>query len=125
MAQIIGFNRKRFFSLEEAREIFPLVRRLTRAAQEEVKLLWEKQSFQKDLTRKEQCDRQVQALFKTWQEKITKLGGRGKGMWLVDFDSGEGYFCWHYPEPDIAFFHGYNEGFRGRQPLKPQDTRSD
>jgi hypothetical protein len=125
MAQIIGFNRKRTFSLQEAREVFPLVRRITRVAQEEVKVLWEKQSFQKDPKRKASCDGEVQAVFKSWQEKVARLGAHGKGMWLVDFDSGDGYFCWHYPEPDISFFHGYNEGFRGRQPLQPLQPKPD
>ena len=41
-------------------------------------------------------------------------GCQAKGMWLVDFDTGEGYYCWHYPEPEICYFHGYDEGFRGR-----------
>src|SRR5438045_3726832 len=40
-----------------------------------------------------------------------------KGLWLVDFDSGAGYYCWHYPEPALEYFHGYDEGFPGRVKL--------
>ena len=41
-----------------------------------------------------------------------------KGLWLVDFDSGAGYYCWKYPEPSLDYFHGYEEGFAGRLPLQ-------
>jgi hypothetical protein len=120
MADIIEFHRKRrVFSLNEARELFPLVRRITKSAQEEVRELWERFHHLKDVERKAECESQIQARFKSWREKITKLGCDGKGMWLVDFDSGDGYYCWNYPEPDLAFFHGYQDGFRGRVPLEP------
>ena len=36
---------------------------------------------------------------------------------LVDWDAGDGYFCWRYPEPALAHFHGYEEGFAGRVPI--------
>ena len=42
------------------------------------------------------------------------LGLEVKGLWLVDFDNGEGYYCWRWPEPDLAYFHGYDEGYSGR-----------
>ena len=34
--------------------------------------------------------------------------------WLVDFDNGEGYYCWKYPEDTVGHFHGYEDGFAGR-----------
>ena len=42
------------------------------------------------------------------------LGADVKGLWLVDFDSGAGYYCWQWPEQELAFFHTYDEGFAGR-----------
>jgi hypothetical protein len=42
------------------------------------------------------------------------LGLEVKGLWLVDFDNGSGYFCWKWPEEKLEFFHGYDEGFQGR-----------
>ncbi len=42
------------------------------------------------------------------------LGVEVKGLWLVDFDNGSGYYCWRWPERELAFFHGYDEGFAGR-----------
>ncbi len=45
------------------------------------------------------------------------LGAEVKGLWLVDWDSGDGYFCWRFPEAALAFFHTYEEGFAGRLPV--------
>ena len=39
------------------------------------------------------------------------LGAEVKGVWLVDFDNGSGYYCWRWPETAIDHFHGYEEGF--------------
>jgi len=52
-----------------------------------------------------------------WAESILRLGIEVKGLWLVDFDSGGGYYCWQYPEPALEHFHGYEEGFGGRVKL--------
>ena len=41
-------------------------------------------------------------------------GLEAKGLWLVDFDNGEGYYCWSYPESSITHYHGYDDGFAGR-----------
>jgi len=52
-----------------------------------------------------------------WAESVVALGVEVKGIWLVDFDSGGGYYCWRYPEPALEYFHGYEEGFSGRVKL--------
>ena len=47
---------------------------------------------------------------------MTALGGQPKGLWLVDFDSGDGFsFCWKYGEEEIAHVHAYDAGFAGRR----------
>ena len=53
-----------------------------------------------------------------WARELTDLGLEIKGLWLVDFDSGAGYYCWKYPEKDLGHFHSYEEGFAGRVPLQ-------
>jgi hypothetical protein len=42
------------------------------------------------------------------------FGVEVKGAWLVDFDTGAGYYCWQWPEEELSYFHGYDEGFEGR-----------
>lgn len=117
MAQIFEINSKRIFSLDEARRLLPIVRRVTKVAAQELDRLSSELSMVREKPRRVQLEAEVHSLFFRWQEKIKKLGGEAKGMWIVDFDTGEGYYCWHHPESDIAFYHGYSHGFRGRVPL--------
>src|SRR5207245_11500308 len=62
----------------------------------------------------ERAQAQVEALVTRWAQDVMALGLEVKGLWLVDFDSGSGYYCWQYPEEGLQFFHTYEEGFRGR-----------
>ena len=45
------------------------------------------------------------------------MGLEAKGLWLVDFDNGEGYYCWQHPEASLSHYHGYEEGFAGRMKI--------
>ena len=47
-----------------------------------------------------------------WAGEVQSLGLEAKGLWLVDFDNGEGYYCWCYPEETVAHYHGYADGFK-------------
>lgn len=58
-----------------------------------------------------------QRIVSGWAESVLGLGIEVKGLWLIDFDSGAGYYCWKYPEPTLEYFHGYEEGFGGRMKL--------
>lgn len=58
--------------------------------------------------------REVEAAVSRWAREMEALGLDVKGPWLVDFDTGSGYYCWKWPEVELAHFHGYDEGFAGR-----------
>lgn len=64
-----------------------------------------------------EVEAQVDALVDRWQRKIERLGAKPKGLWLADFDNGDGYWCWKYPETAIRFRHGYQDGFSGRKEI--------
>ena len=96
---------KKIFTLGEAREALPRVREIT----EEAVASYESAAGVED---------QQQEIVGRWVRRITALGVEVKGLWLVDFDSGAGYYCWKYPEPALEYFHGYEEGFAGRLPLQ-------
>ncbi len=96
---------KRIFSYEEATALLPRVQRVTEAAVERLNELPD-----------EDAD-EHQRVVMEWAESILGLGIEVKGLWLVDFDSGGGYYCWRYPEPALEYFHGYEEGFGGRVKL--------
>ena len=56
----------------------------------------------------------VETLVSGWAREMEALGAEIKGLWLVDFDNGNGYFCWQWPEEELCHFHSYEEGFSGR-----------
>jgi hypothetical protein len=105
MAQ--GAPDKKRFTYDEAARLLPEVRRITDAAYRAVDSASEAGST-------EQTQAQVEALVTRWAQDVMALGLEVKGLWLVDFDSGSGYYCWQYPEEGLQFFHTYEEGFRGR-----------
>ncbi|MCB0404211.1 MAG: DUF2203 domain-containing protein [Bdellovibrionales bacterium] len=114
MGEVIAIHQKRFFTLNDARQILPVIRRITRKAHDEVRCLGAQINAVEDASRKKDLEEAVYRVFKSWHQKITRLGCEAKGMWLVDFDSGQGFYCWRFPESGINHFHGYDEGYRGR-----------
>ena len=96
---------KRIFSYEEAVTLLPEVQRITgdAVARVESSVSAEPEVYERIVTE--------------WARAVMELGLEVKGLWLVDFDSGGGYYCWHYPEPALEYFHGYEEGFGGRVKL--------
>jgi hypothetical protein len=96
---------KRVFTLQEARALLPRVKELTSDAV----LRYGRLSGELEGER--------ESVVREWMREIRSLGVEIKGLWLVDFDSGAGYYCWKYPEPALNHFHGYEEGFNGRLPL--------
>jgi regulator of sirC expression with transglutaminase-like and TPR domain len=100
---------RRTFTLDEARALLPKVRALT----EEAAARYSR--FGEGGIETEEARHQV---VQDWARQITELGAEIKGLWLVDFDSGAGYYCWKYPEAGLGHFHGYEEGFSGRVPLQ-------
>lgn len=114
MGEVIAFNRKRLFTLEEARKLLRVIRRVTNHSYIEVQRKSVALSYIEDPLKKADLEESIVKIFQDWRAKIRKLGCEGKGMWLVDFDSGDGYYCWQYPEENIEYFHGYYEGYRGR-----------
>ena len=108
----------RIFSYDEALGMFPLVRELTRSALAQIDALVNPiQSPDEMAGRREELEAAYRAIVEAWAEELVSLGCVVKGLWLVDWDSGDGYYCWKYPEETIAHFHGYEEGFAGRVPL--------
>jgi regulator of sirC expression with transglutaminase-like and TPR domain len=96
---------KKIFTLVQAREALPRVREIT----SEAVASYESASGAED---------QQQEIVSRWARRIIALGVEVKGLWLVDFDSGAGYYCWKHPEPALEYFHDYDEGFAGRLPLQ-------
>ncbi len=101
---------KRTFSFLEARALIPRIRELTEAAQSQLVLLAEPGAD-------ESSDRSG-AIVDGWARAVSALGADVKGLWLVDFDNGSGYYCWRFPETDLEFYHSYEDGFDGRMRIQ-------
>lgn len=116
VVEIFGPRR---FSLVEASRLLPLVYRLTDDVSREVKNLVHclETLPDKKSERARELEARVDGLIQRWQGKIQKLGAHPKGLWLVDFDHGDGYYCWKFPENSISYEHGYQDGFSGRKLL--------
>jgi hypothetical protein len=96
---------KLIFSYEQALSLLPEVQRITSDAVRAV-----------EETSEESPD-EYERIVTEWVDAITSLGIEVKGLWLVDFDSGAGYYCWQHPEGSLEYFHGYEEGIAGRVKL--------
>lgn len=115
----------RVFTLQEARDLMPKVLDLTRPVFELASSLadeLQQADEREDEERAEELRERLQTLVESWAEAIRELGPEVKGLWLVDFDSGDGYWCWAYPEESLDHWHSYEGGFSSRVPIamKPQ-----
>lgn len=108
----------RRFSYEEALAIFPVVRDLTAEAVSQVEAVHrELESAETGSAQREELESSHQSIVEQWAREVEALGLEVKGPWLVDWDCGDGYYCWRHPEPSLAHFHGYDEGFAHRVPI--------
>ena len=109
MGEVIQLNRKRVFNLKEARDLLPIVLKITDESNAKVKaLIMRLEAIRaKDPELAKQLEAEINAIVEQWQTKVEKLGADSKGVWLVDFDCGTGYLCWKYPEDKLEHFHRY------------------
>ena len=117
----------RIFTLEESQSLMPEVRRLT----EPVYLLaaslareLQEAEDANDESRGEDLRARLQSLVEAWTESVQALGADVKGLWLVDFDSGDGYWCWAWPEDRLDHWHSYEGGFRSRMPAAQRPVQA-
>jgi hypothetical protein len=99
---------KKTFSYKDALALLPEVKRITAEAYRQVEELGEDPTA--DAARRTRLDE----IITEWARELIGRGLEVKGLWLVDFDNGSGYYCWRYPEEGLEYFHSYEAGFAGR-----------
>jgi len=103
------------FSLQQASDLLPQVKQLTADAVRRAETLAAQlQGVAEDDPVHVSVSAALREVVDGWSEQVQMLGLVVKGLWLVDFDNGEGYYCWCYPEAAIGHYHGYDDGFAGR-----------
>jgi hypothetical protein len=106
---------ERRWTLATARALLPEVRARTAEAVPEVeKLLEERAAMDADSPGRAELEARLRHQIGRWARSMEALGVEVKGLWLVDFDNGSGYYCWRWPEQELGYFHTYEEGFPGR-----------
>jgi hypothetical protein len=109
---------RQIFSLREARELLPHVKHVTADAVRRAETLAAQLSgMSEDDPEHATLAAALRDVVSGWADEVRSLGPEAKGLWLVDFDNGDGYYCWQYPEEAITHYHGYDEGFSGRMKI--------
>mgnify|MGYP005640954739 CR=1 FL=1 len=108
MGSVIPINSSRIFTQDDAEELLPVVKRLAERAattvtdlQEQLRWTPQEEPLYKRLSNK------IESTVKIWATKISRLGCEPRGIWLVDFDAGEGWFSWRFGDDGLNFFHSH------------------
>jgi hypothetical protein len=107
---------KKTFSYAEAVALLPEVRRITEEAHRKVEALGGPPPGA--VSPSTELAGRLEEIVAGWARALAERGVEVKGLWLVDFDNGSGYYCWKYPEDGLHYFHGYEDGFRGRMRIQ-------
>ena len=109
----------KLYVLEEASELLPVVRKITENAYNRLSRLDERLELMLLCDpRRDAIADEYEKIVRKWIASITRLGAIPNGLWRVEFDTGEGYLCWRFPELKIAYFRDYKENFDDRKPVK-------
>jgi hypothetical protein len=121
-------DNRRTFALNDAQAVIPLIYKITYESQSELRILLNKKKAlgnSSDIETEEKlelCDKEIEQIVYRWEQKILRLGALPKGLWIADFDKGDGFFCWKYPEIKITHWHGYTEGFSSRKEVTSENS---
>lgn len=124
MTNIFEISRKKIFTHFEAEALLPIIFRLTEQSSIKVRKLVnqiEAYKLRQD-PQASALEAEINQIVDVWHNKLEKLGVKPKGLWLADFDNGNGYYCWKFPETNINHCHGYKEGFSGRKKILLDET---
>ena len=107
------------FTLDQARDMLPQVKHFTAdAVRQAESLAVQLHGLGEDDPEHVSLSAAMKAVVDGSADQVRALGPEAKGLWLVDFDNGEGYYCWQHPEPSVSHYHGYEEGFAGRMKIQ-------
>lgn len=106
--QIVPHGETRVFTLAEARALLPLVRKLTLAASEQLQpVRAQLQGMMPVDPALPEYEQRYREIVEAWLAKLGRLGVSASGLWVVHFDTGDGYLCWRHPELELSHYHAY------------------
>lgn len=107
-------SEKKIFTYQEAKQLIPYVWKVTHDAFQQINGITEELRAPSADDHRTELEERYEMIVSSWAEQMKKLGCEIKGLWLVDFDNGKGYYCWKYPEKALDHYHTYEDGFTGR-----------
>ncbi|HPM41500.1 MAG TPA: DUF2203 family protein [bacterium] len=106
MGDVIPIHSRRTFTREDAERLLPVVRRITESAAARARSLNDELSFvPREEALHERLKGEIDLTVRRWAIKVSQLGCAPRGVWLVDFDSGNGWFSWRLGDEDLSHFH--------------------
>ena len=107
------------FTLVEAHQRLPVVKRITRESERKLKPLQQRLHAMVPADPRQQNIRyQYRQIVEQWAGKIERLGLKAQGLWQVGFDGGEGWYCWQFPDRRIRYFLEYGDEFSQRRLIR-------
>lgn len=116
-------HNKKYFTPDEANRTLPLVRKIVKDILDysfELKTISD--SISGDIEENKEAKYLISSI-KSFMRELEEIGCHYKdwnfSVGLVDFpaliDEEEVYLCWKTDEESIQYYHGINEGFKGRK----------
>jgi hypothetical protein len=111
-------HRQKLFNLSEARALLPLVQTITQQQQKQLQPVQTRlNKMLSNDPRRNSIEQDYECVVARWKNKIETLGAAVAGLWLVEFDVGEGVLSWRNPELSLNYFRANNTPFSARVKL--------
>ena len=111
--------RDKVFNLPEAQALLPLVQAVSKRQYVQLSPIQDRLNAMLDNDpRRHVFEREFELLVSQWRSKVIQLGVRVSGLWMVEFDVGDGCLCWRYPELSIKTFRKHGAAFSERVKLR-------
>ena len=116
----IGYREyAKFFNLEQANELLPIIKKITHetyASLDPLRRELRKMSIVDDMS--PELEAEYRQGVQDWIEKMIRLGVNPVTLGVVNFDTGDGYLNWKYPETNLSYYHDYDSDYKQRRSLE-------
>lgn len=112
-------KQQKLFTLDEAQQLLPLIKSIT--AKHQLELAPIQLRLNKMLSndpRRVAIEDDYELIVGLWKTKVEKLGAYVQGLWVVEFDMGDGSLCWRNPELHLSYFRPSGKSFSERVHLQ-------
>lgn len=119
MAELIQIGKQQVFNLQEARLLLPTIEKITKRFHSRTT------KIESRLQRLVMADPRRRSLLEDfgehvsdWKTKMEGLGVSANNLWQVQFNVGDGFLCWQFPELVISHFLPKGEDWQDKVKLK-------